>query len=169
MLNWTLVYHSRGQELLLKHKCSIYTDLFYSVCHLAEGYMSPFRYSSVKVKVKVCMCLYVCVHMPMCVYAHVCVRVCVHCVLVYKLVQLHNYVTMFTLSLVYIIKVPQHISYSILSCSTKLSSSPVCKLSNFSFLVYCSWSNCWWVTYLSWAAIFSFSLISLIFLTVFLT
>ena len=38
MCNWISTYYSKGQELLLRHKCTIYVDLFCSVCHLTERY-----------------------------------------------------------------------------------------------------------------------------------
>ena len=121
MFNWILVYHSRGQELLIKHKCSIYTVLFYSDCHLAEGYhLLGVPLSSPKSRSRsrcacacmcVCTCSSVCVCTHVCVCAHVCtcVYVCVHVCLCINCLQLATYFATFTLSLVYIIKVPQHI------------------------------------------------------------
>ena len=60
MFNWTSTYHSRGQELLLRRKCTICVDLF--LLRRPSGRkISPLRCSFIKARY-VCACVYVCVY-----------------------------------------------------------------------------------------------------------
>ena len=78
--NWTSTYHNGGQEILLRHKCTIYVDLFL-LSQPSGRRVSPFKCSSINVNVKICACVCVCVY----VFAYACMHVCV-CVCVYVFV-----------------------------------------------------------------------------------
>ena len=76
-------HHSRGQELLLRHNCTIHIDLF--LLSLSSGRRIMYHLLSVSllrskprcVCVCVCVCACVCVCVCVCLYVHVCVCMCV--------------------------------------------------------------------------------------------
>ena len=97
-----------------------------------------------------CAYLYVCVYVYMYAYVYVHVYVCV-CTSVYVCAHACSHILQYL--------------FSIWNMSHMILLTLVCKLPNFSCLLACSSSIWWWFASFSRAAILSFSLISLISLT----